>query len=907
MSDHDEVPSGRRAGGDPEAPRNERERNRRDRRALAIVERALALDGEARSAYLDRSCAGDPTLRATVVAILRRGATADGVLVPGAALDGPLAAELAAPTGAPKTGPAAAVPPPRVGDRVGPFRLLREIGRGGMGVVFLAERVDGHFEQRVALKLLPAGGDPDLARRLEEERRILATLEHPGIARLLDGGVTAGGQPYLAMEYVEGRPVDRYCAEEGLDLESRLELFRSICEAVQAAHQRLVVHRDLKPSNILVTADGQVKLLDFGIARIVSQDASQRSMTIALTFGYASPEQFQGDAITVATDVYQLGVLLYELLTGERPFDDAGTSWLDQAQAVLERDPVPPSERLRRAGRRSRARRVRGDLDHVALEALAREPERRYRSVDRLRDDVERHLAGHPVAARRGGSIYRLRKLLRRHAVAAGAAAGVALVIASLVTFYTLRLADERDRARQALAVAERERAATQQARDEAEEVAAFLGDLFAGSDPRQAQGRDPTARELLDRGAERIEGDLAGRPRVQARMMRTIGDVYRQLGLYPRAEPLLRRALERSRAGAGNDAAGLVESLVSLGRLRTEQGRLDEAGELFRQALAETAADRPDLRLLVLSGLGGLVFEQGRFGEAVEIFTRVLELREEAVGDRHPSVAVDVSNLANAFGRQRRYGRAEQLYRQAIDLLAGGEDPQAQALALSNLGSLLAEQRRFAEAEPLLRRGAEIRERLLGSDHPDVALDLSNLASLLLDLGRYQEAGELFRRCLAILETKAPEHRVYTQALGNYGNLLLAQEDFQGARGVYEHVLDLQESRLGAEHPALAFTLNNLGEALIALDRPGQARGHLERSLAIFESVAGGESLLASWPLFNLGRVHRALGDPETAEALLRRALAIRESGLAEGAEEIGEVCAELRHLPGDPPQPCG
>ena len=408
--------------------------------------------------------------------------------------------------------------------RVGPWRLLDEIGRGGMGTVFLAERADGEFEQRAALKLLrPAIATDEALRRFEQERQILAGLTHPGIARLLDGGRTADGHPYLAMELVDGLPIDRYCRERELTVRDRLAVFLQVCHAVDHAHRHMVVHRDLKPSNIIVSAQGEVKLLDFGIAKLLQTDLSPgtpaMTHTVArvLTPEYASPEQIHGPTVTVASDVYQLGLLLFELLTDRRaqPLRDASPIEIERlvCDTLLARPSAVVDDPRR-------ARLLRGDLDSIVQQAVRKAPEERYASVERLIDDVERHLSGKPVVARGDTLAYRAGRFVRRHRLSVAAAAVAVVLLVAWAVTATLQartIARERDRAR-AEAV-------------KAEQVKDFVLRLFQNADPSAARGETLTARELLDRGWAGIEAELAGQPAVQAELLTTVGEIYRELG----------------------------------------------------------------------------------------------------------------------------------------------------------------------------------------------------------------------------------------------------------------------------------------------------------------------------------------------------------------------------------------
>ncbi len=494
-----------------------------------LFEEALELEEAKRPAFLKQACAGDSTLFDEVMSLLEADMNANSLL-DGLALD---AVDLAKEFN-------------RVGQQFGPYRIVREIGSGGMGSVFLAERVEGEFEQKVAIKLIKHGMDSkEILKRFQSERQIMARLEHPNIARLLDGGVTPDGLSYFAMEYVDGKPIDQYCDHNKLSVKKRLELFQIICSSVQNAHRNLIVHRDLKPSNILVKKDGTIKLLDFGIAKVLTPETNggqPKFLTLTqtgaqiMTPEYAAPEQVKGEPVTTATDVYALGVILYELLTGQRPYRLQGRSPAEIERAITTSDPDKPSTVVKRKDQASETtpekiselrgtepsqlkRQLSGDLDNICLMALRKEPERRYSSPERFLDDVKRYLEGLPVIARKDTAGYRTQKFIRRHKTGLVAAVGVVIMIAIVVSFYTVQLKQERDRARLEATKARR--------------VSDFLVDLFRVSDPSESKGKTVTARELLDSGAVRIKEDLIEQPEIQATMMNVMGEVYTSLGLY--------------------------------------------------------------------------------------------------------------------------------------------------------------------------------------------------------------------------------------------------------------------------------------------------------------------------------------------------------------------------------------
>ncbi len=536
-------------------------------RVTGIFGEAIELTPGERGAFLDAACGAATDLRAELESLLSAYEQAGGFME---ALD--------LERGAALLEAAADVEPSR--RRIGPYRLLRELGRGGMGVVYLAERAEGGFEQRAVIKLIKRGMDSDaILQRFLRERQILAGLEHVNVARLFDGGVTDDGQPYFAMEYIDGEPLTAYCEERALSVEQRLRLFEDGCRAVQHAHGKLVVHRDLKPSNMLVTSEGELKLLDFGIAKLLGEEDDATALTQAgmrvLTLDYAAPEQVRGEPVTTAADVYALGVVLYELLTGRRPYDAERRSRVDVARAVCEVEPRPPS--LAVASQPRLAKRLRGNLDTIVLKALAKEPSRRYASAEALAEDVRRHRAGHPVQARRETMAYVSAKFVRRHrvSVAAASVATLFLLLGLVGTTWQAAVAsEERDRAR-----LEAERAET---------VKEFLVGLFKASDPVESKGETITARELLDRGTDRIENELAGHDALQAELFETVAHISYSIGLYDRVRTLGERSVEHTRRAYGADHPQVAEALHTLGWMLHGSGNYPAAEDVARQSLAQ-------------------------------------------------------------------------------------------------------------------------------------------------------------------------------------------------------------------------------------------------------------------------------------------------------------------------------
>lgn len=814
-----------------------------------------------------------------------------------------------------------------IGEQIGAYRVVREIGRGGMGAVYLAERADGEFDRRIAIKVIKRGMDTDeVLGRFHAERRILAGLEHPHIARLYDAGASNDGRPYLVMEYIDGERIDAWCDRHRLGVDERLRLFVRVCGAVQYAHRRLVVHRDLKPSNILVTADGEPKLLDFGIARFLDESetgGSPRTRTgfRLLTPEYASPEQLRGEQVTTASDVYQLGVLLYELLTGHRPIvtadrlpdrpstvalrgtrrrdDDARTGDdCSPADLAAARDTTP--ERLRRH--------LAGDLDTIILKALDPEPERRYGSVQQLMDDVERFLAGLPVEARPAGNLYRVRKFVRRHR--AGVAAAAAIVL-SLVGGLGAALW-QADAAAAARDRAERQRAI-------AEEASSFLANLFIGGDPYTfgAPSLDTlTVRHLLERGAERVLEELDGEPFLQGRLLATIGNVYANLAEYDRAVPLLDSALvvlvgdepemlyERAMAlslaakmyielGQFHRADSLllgmfemyerhdwpVDSMFIMNKseragLLGMMGRHEEAGAHLREALDHLQAqgqERSQLYGYIANSYGIHLNNIGDFAGAEPYFREALEVTRAYRGAEHPHNAQQLNNLASVIHSQDRFEEAEPYYREAIRIARatlGEEHPETGQL-IHNLATLYDDLKDYARAEEAYRESIRIFEAVFGDrTHVRTAMNIRNFALSLHAAGRYREAEELHREVHTSLNTVlGPDHIYTATAAVSLGRTLTAQGRADEALEWIVPARRTFEAQLPDGHWLTAVARRDEGGARMAAGHLEQAESLLLEAYATLERVRGPSNYTTTEARTLLAELYDRTGRPELAE----------------------------------------
>jgi serine/threonine-protein kinase len=798
---------------------------------------------------------------------------------------------------------------PEVPERIGPYRVIRLLGRGGMGVVYLAERDD--LGSLAAIKMLrDAALSPARRWRFAIEQRTLARLNHPSIAHLYDANTLADGSPYFVMEYVEGLPLTEYCKRNGLRVSDRLRLFRSVCEAVQHAHRHAIIHRDLKPSNLLVTSDGKVKLLDFGIAKQLEgvgalADATQ-TMVRAMTPAYAAPEQVRGDPVGIHTDVYALGVILYELLTDRLPFDLSNRTPGQADHMVLEQEPERPSARA--AARRpfsntsfSAAEVGSGawaDLDVLCLTAMHKDPARRYRTVEALARDLDHYLKGEPLEARPDSWGYRSGKFLRRNWRIVMAASIAAVALIALVAFYTVRLAGARDAA---LAEAAR----TQRIQD-------FMLNLFEGGD--QAVGPADSLRviTLIDRGVHEA-AVLDGEPEKQAELYETLGSLYQKLGNFNRADSLLQQSLDARRSIFGEDHAAVASSLVALGLLRVAQARLDEAETLARESLEMSRRhlppDHPSV-LSAISALGYVLQDKGDYDESASTLEtgvrlaaarsslspelaaamsqlantqyyagnlvvadslnrKLLVMHRQLYGERHPRIGDGLINLGAIQFDQGNYKEAERYYREALDIFLDyyGPDHYETASNLTMLGRALVYQQRYPEALEVLQRSLRIRERVFGSVHPSVASTLNELGNIAYMQDDLSAAEQNFSRMAAIYrEVYKDRHYLIGIAHSNLAGVYLQRGQLERAEQLYRDALRRLTETLSAEHLQTGITRIKLGRTLAREKRYAEAEREL---IGGYDIVSKQSDPQVSWlkaARTDLVTVYDALNQPERA-----------------------------------------
>ncbi len=818
-------------------------------RLQELFDGAMEVPAERRLQWLSDACPDDADLRGQAESLILHEAQATGV---GDAIRGAASAF-------------SVLWEPAPDDRFGPYRIMHLLGRGGMGAVFQAERDDDQFHMTVAIKLVrPNLLTPEMLERFKTERQILASLDHPNIARLLDGGAAPNGTPYVVIEYVDGEPIAEYCRRRELSIRDRIRLFRKVCAAVQYAHQNLIVHRDLKPGNILVTKEGEPKLLDFGIAKLLDPAASSQTQTQArlMTPDYASPEQVRGEPITTATDVYALGVLLYELLTGALPYKLTATDPHSVEQAICMTEPTRPS---------TTRRELRGDLENILLMALRKEPSRRYASAEQFSEDLRRFLEGYPVVARQDTWSYRAAKFVRRNRVGVAAAAAVALLIVAFAITMAVqanRIARERD-------------AATLE-RQKSEQVAAFLSDLFSRADPTRTKGASITAREILDSGAKRIETELAQQPEVQATMMTEIAKVYRSLGLYASARPLFEKALATRRRVLGERNNDVAASLSNLATIVRDLGDYDAALKYAQQSLSMRRQLFGNQSYELVPSLNGLAIQledQGDYKQAEQLHREAIALIRSQPNPDTLLLAASLNNLAGVVSRSGRDEEALQLFKESLEIrrkMLGNDDPLTLQV-VNNLGGYYLSHSNFAESESAFREVLAGRIRILGRDHPDVAKAMTNLANPLTQEKKYDEATVLLKEAMDIFRKRLGEtHLNVAFVIDALANLNYMKQDYKTADSYYEDSMNRFRAAFGDEHPETALSYYNIAGNFEAWGKYAEAEQYARKAERVYRTKTEPDGRKRLRAIVRIGEILHYKGDQAAAEASYREALEI-------------------------------
>jgi serine/threonine-protein kinase len=872
-----------------------------ERRKLvdAVVHEALARGQYEREAFLGERCGDDADLRSSVIAALEAHEAARDFLEPpvkAAALG--LLSEF---------GDFAVI-----GSDVGPYRLTELVASGGMGTVYKAVRGQEDPGPAVAVKLIRPGLiSPESLRRFKQERSALARLHHPNISALLDGGVSELGLPFLVMEYVAGEPIDRYCDRMRLSVGDRLRLMRTVCGAVEFAHRNLVVHRDLKPGNILVTDDGFPKLLDFGISKLLDPEGIGPTTAVTgtglhlATPQYASPEAIRGEPASTAMDVYSLGLILYELLTGHRAYDLRNKLPFEIQRIICDTDPVVPSamvtqpivttlaecttgtltpealSRFRASTPDELGRSLRGDLDTVLLTALHKDLRRRYSSVERFAEDLDRHLSGFPIRAQKDTLRYRTQKFLHRHRRGVAVAFVLLLMLVGGIAGTTHGLFQAR-----------REASRSRLEAAKAEQITGFLRHMLATADPEVGRP-DMTVKQVLETAAARVETELSDQPLVRAAIHQTIGDTYFGLGLHGDAADHLRASLTLRRQAYGGSHALVAEALASLGAVLRETGVYDEAENLLQEAIAIARTPGSGAQRLLgsaLTSLAGVQIDRGDFAAAEATLRAAMGAAQRLFGPDDPRTAEPMERMAILVAMRQQYDEAESLGRRALDIYRthfGDDDPRV-ANSTRRVAEVLHLRGEYAEAEEHYRAALALARRRLGPDHRSVARILNNFGVMLNTIGRQPEAVPMLQEAIAIRRRAfGSEHLVVAGSLNNLATML----DAQGAEPLLRESLAITSKLFGREHPEAGLAMQNLAASLKQQGHLDDAEPLYRNALTVFEKVHGRQHPRASFPLIGLGEIALARGDAEEARALCAEALTIRRRGLPGNDAEVARA----------------
>ena len=828
--------------------------NNRQKRIFTILDSVISLEPTKRSGYLTEVCGDDEILRKEVESLLASVRESESFWEEWQSWNDREIEQLF------KESPYEDNLP----EKIGPWQPVKILGKGGMGTVYLADRIDGDYELKAAVKLLHREFEPgETVRRFEQERQILAKLEHEHIARFYDGGLTADGRPWLAMKYVDGISISDWCHSKKCSLQQRLELFMKVCQAVQYAHKNLIVHRDLKPDNILVAKNGAIKVLDFGIAKMLDQDPTEKGHVQTQTgmrlmsLDYAAPEQITGDTITTATDVYALGILLYELLTGTYPFDLDEKNQQQTEQILRNQDPEKPSQKHSQWKDK-----LRGDLDAIVLKAIRKEPDQRYENAGQLLDDINRHLLNLPVFARQDTVRYRFSKFYKRYRgkVVSGIIASV--VIISLVAYYSFRIMEERN--------------AAQIQAQKAERISGFLAALFKASDPGEALGASITAEDLLQRGSVSIEKELSDEPEVKASILEVLGTVYSNMGNYEKAQTHLEESLHLKHTYLDSDDQEIAKNLNKIAAAQLYQGQRQEARKSLLEALnIHEEGGNPDYDnyASTLNNLGSIYLNLNNLDSAEVMLRNAVELRRRYLGGDSPQLATNLDGLAITLERKGDIGEAEKLYRESLDIRKINLDPGHPDLARSynNLAGFMYRREDYESAEPLYRDALKIWQKVHENVHPDVARGLNNLGAVLEKQDKLDEAEEIYREALEIKKEILDEnHLSLAYSLSNLGLLLEKKKNYEEAESFLKESLQIRRNNFTDPHATVAKGIGNLASLYIKIEEYKLAASYYREEIALRNKITPADSSQIVFAEIALATCLTALLEFDEAERLL-------------------------------------
>jgi len=775
-----------------------------------------------------------------------------------------------------------------LGKEVGVYKLCELLGSGGMGSVFMAERIDGNFEQTVALKLINEGiyGEQSLE-FFRRERQILAKLRHSNIASLLDGGVLANGRPYYTMEYVQGLPLDQYCLEKRCKLVERLKLFIQICDAVQYAHSQLVLHLDLKPSNIFVDQEGRVKLMDFGISQLIQAPLNTEEAISTpvkrYTLAYASPEQIAGEDLSTASDVYSLGVILYELLAGIHPFEESTSDQMTFRSDILNKPPVFPSEALssRKPGTGIQARKLEKDLDMICMKALSKSPPHRYTSVSDLKDDIEAYLNQQPISLLSHKWSYVAGKFLQRNRANVSLAMIALMLMIGLASFYTWQLGKERDKA---------VREATK-----ANQMVNLLSGMFTQANPNVSLGEDITAGEMLELGAARFQKDLRDNPELLAEMYDVLGAVYLDLANYSRADSLFRLGLELKHKMSEKLTPDQLMSYYYIGRVSSSAGKFDSAVYYYEKAL-KNREQFPTSEVVSLSDiyyeLSVIEGENGKYLVSDSLLKLTREYRSNTQADSFDAL-IFLSRGINARKLQQ-FDSAEFYYTKALEIRRDlyPEDHPEVAHSLNHFASLYQDMEQYDQALPYAQKSLSIRKKIFGEEHPETLASWSNVARTYSRSGDYDRALATYDTILIYFQKVFGEDHYYISGLtGSVGRVYMRKKDYVNAESYFRKSLDIALKTLPEDHFNQAFSYFGLGQALAAQEKWIEAEKYLRNALRIRELTLEPENPHIVEAKTSLGECLKALNKHEEAKSYLTQALKILSRNQEENQDKIRHI----------------
>lgn len=737
---------------------------------------------------------------------------------------------------------------PMIGQHIGPYLIEKELGIGGMGVVFAGKRDDGEFDQKVAIKIIKQGLSSDyLLKRFQNERQTLANLQHPNIARLLDGGKTSEELPYLIMEFIDGIPITEYCDTKNLSIKGRLKLFITACEAVQYAHQNLVIHRDIKPGNILVNQNGNPKLLDFGVAKLLNDDLGRSDEALTkpgmwhLTPEYASPEQISGSNITTASDIYSLGVLLYKLLTGSEPYKIYNHSPSLISRIITEEKVTKPSELVQRNTNNikltdvntskyfSNYKQLKGDLDNIVLKAMHKEASQRYSSVQEFALDITRYLNGLPVMARTDTISYRFTKFVQRHKAGVVLFVLINLIILASVTAIIYQ---------GAIAAEERDKAKIEN--QKYEKVNDFLTNILSSVDPSEI-GRDVKVYDILEKASEDVENNFKGQPEVEASIKSTLGNTYVNLGEYEKGKPFLTEAYEINKSIYGEHSKEAAESIHDLGLYYDWIGEYHIADSLYGKSIDifnEVLTEPIKIYADALNNHAIVKMNFGENDEAQKLYLKAIKTSKAVEGEKNRNVAVMMNNLAISYMDTGKLDEAEEYYKKSLKILIEllGNDRPEVGSSYNNMASLFIQKEQFDSAEVYLQKSYELKYKLKGKDHPDVGLALNNLGVLEIHRKNYDKAEKYFHQGLEqYLKAYSEEHPLI--GLSNYwlGRVYFNKDEYSLSESHYRKSLGITIKKMPEDYWEIWRTKGELGICLVKLNKLNEAERLLNESYNYF------------------------------------------------------------------------